>query len=104
MIFEAPGITLSTTGRAMAEGGMGESIPVLNPISHRQIDAIVSGTGTVRVGGLAGDRARQTRGAAMNRRISISSPHLAQEHPCCTAMVRRSPVTLFLSALLARAA
>ena len=52
MLFEAPGISLSFIGRAMGEGGMGESVPVLNPVSHRQIDAVVVGTGTVSVNGL----------------------------------------------------
>lgn len=54
MIFEAPGVKLSATGRAMAEGGMGQSITVLNPVSHRQIEAVVTGPGTVRAGAAPG--------------------------------------------------
>ena len=50
MIFTAPGITLTATGKAMSEGGMGEPITVLNPISYRQITAIVSGAGEVQAG------------------------------------------------------
>jgi flagella basal body P-ring formation protein FlgA len=50
MIFEAPGIHLTAVGRALAEGGEGESIPVLNPTSYRQVVAVVTAPGTVRVG------------------------------------------------------
>lgn len=50
MIFEVPGLSLTAQGRAMNEGGMGDSIAILNPVSHRQVDALVVGTGTVRVG------------------------------------------------------
>jgi flagella basal body P-ring formation protein FlgA len=48
MIFEAPGITLTATGRALSEGGMGEVVTVLNPVSYRQISATVAGAGTVK--------------------------------------------------------
>lgn len=55
MIFEAPGISLSATGRAMNEGGEGDSITVLNPVSYRQVQATIIAPGTVRVGsGLPG--------------------------------------------------
>ena len=50
MNFVAPGITLTATGKAMSEGGMGETVTVLNPISYRQITCIVTGAGTVRAG------------------------------------------------------
>lgn len=50
MIFTAPGITLTAMGKAMSEGGMGEPITVLNPISYRQITATVSGAGEVQAG------------------------------------------------------
>ena len=50
MVFEAPGMTLTSVGRALAEGGEGDSIAVLNPTSYRQIVAVVTGAGTVRVG------------------------------------------------------
>jgi len=50
MVFEAPGITLTAVGRALAEGGEGDSIAVLNPTSYRQVVALVTGPGTVRVG------------------------------------------------------
>ncbi len=58
MVFDAPGISLSATGRAMNEGGAGDSITVLNPISYRQVQATVIGPGTVRVGsGMPGQMA-----------------------------------------------
>jgi flagellar basal body P-ring formation protein FlgA len=50
MSFEVPGITLTAVGRALAEGGEGESIAVLNPTSYRQVVAVVTGPGTARVG------------------------------------------------------
>jgi flagella basal body P-ring formation protein FlgA len=55
MVFDAPGISLSATGRALAEGGEGDSITVLNTVSYRQVQATVIAPGTVRVGsGLPG--------------------------------------------------
>jgi flagella basal body P-ring formation protein FlgA len=50
MTFDAPGITLTAPGRAMSEGGIGESVIVLNPVSYRQISATVTGAGQVRAG------------------------------------------------------
>jgi flagellar basal body P-ring formation protein FlgA len=47
MMFEAPGITLTAVGRAVSEGGLGESVTVLNPVSYRQITATVTGPGQV---------------------------------------------------------
>ncbi len=48
MNFEAPGITLTVSGKAITEGGLGESVTVLNPISYRQVTGTVTGAGTVR--------------------------------------------------------
>lgn len=48
MMFDAPGITLTATGKAMSEGGMGETVTVQNPASYRQITALVTGPGTVK--------------------------------------------------------
>ena len=66
MIFDAPGITLTATGKAMSEGGMGETITVQNPASYRQISAVVTGPGMVKalpgMGGVIG-----TRVAKLNR-------------------------------------
>lgn len=51
MMFEAPGVVLTASGRAMSEGGMGDTVTVQNPTSFRQITATVSGAGTVRAAG-----------------------------------------------------
>ena len=53
MTFEAPGLVLTASGRAMSEGGVGDTVTVQNPASYRQISAIVTGPGQVRaqVGG-----------------------------------------------------
>ena len=51
--FIAPGITLTAVGKAMGEGGMGETVTVLNPISYRQISCTVTGAGTVRAGDIS---------------------------------------------------
>jgi flagella basal body P-ring formation protein FlgA len=48
MTFEAPGVTLTASGRAMGEGGVGDTITVQNPASFRQISGVVTGPGTVR--------------------------------------------------------
>jgi flagella basal body P-ring formation protein FlgA len=48
MTFDAPGISLTATGRALEEGGVGESVTVINPVSFRQVMATVTGPGTVR--------------------------------------------------------
>jgi flagellar basal body P-ring formation protein FlgA len=48
MIFDAPGVTLTATGRAMSEGGIGDTVTVQNPASYRQISAVVMGPGTVK--------------------------------------------------------
>jgi len=53
MIFEAPGMQLTALGRALAEGGEGDSIAVLNPTSYRQVSAVVVSAGTVRVSALS---------------------------------------------------
>jgi flagella basal body P-ring formation protein FlgA len=53
MTFSAPGITLTAVGRAMSEGGLGESVTVLNPVSYRQITATVTGPGTVAAGDIS---------------------------------------------------
>ncbi|HEY1632722.1 MAG TPA: flagellar basal body P-ring formation chaperone FlgA [Rhizomicrobium sp.] len=50
MTFSAPGITLTATGKAMSEGGLGETVTVQNPVSFRQITGVVTGSGTVRAG------------------------------------------------------
>ena len=53
MTFEAPGVSLTAMGRAMAEGGVGDTVVIQNPASFRMVSAIVTGTGTVRATGPA---------------------------------------------------
>jgi flagella basal body P-ring formation protein FlgA len=48
MTFEAPGVVLTASGRAMSEGGVGDTVTIQNPASFRQITAIVTGAGAVR--------------------------------------------------------
>jgi flagella basal body P-ring formation protein FlgA len=50
MTFEADGLLLTAVGRAMADGGEGEVISILNPTSFRQVQAMVVAPGKVRVG------------------------------------------------------
>ena len=50
MLFDAPGMQLMAVGRALEEGGDGDSITVLNPTSYRKVEAFVVKAGTVRVG------------------------------------------------------
>lgn len=49
IVFEAPGITLTTRGKALESGTEGEQISVLNPQSKRNVQAIVAGPGMVKV-------------------------------------------------------
>jgi flagella basal body P-ring formation protein FlgA len=65
MIFQAPGITLTAAGRAMSEGGLGETVTVQNPVSFRQVSAVVSGPGEVRA---------QNVGAALSSRLASVQP------------------------------
>jgi len=65
MSFEAPGIILTTMGRAMSEGGLGETVTVQNPASFRQVSAVVTGPGQVRA---------QAVGATMNSRLASTQP------------------------------
>ena len=53
MTFEAPGVELTAMGRAMSEGGIGDTVVVQNPASYRMVNAVVTGAGTVRATGPA---------------------------------------------------
>ncbi len=48
--FEVPGIVLTVHGKALASGGEGDLVPVLNPQSKRVVQATVEGPGLVVVG------------------------------------------------------
>lgn len=50
MTFTLPGIALTAVGKAVSEGGVGDTVTVLNPVSYRQISATVTGPGTVAAG------------------------------------------------------
>jgi flagella basal body P-ring formation protein FlgA len=68
MVFEAPGLRLTALGRALAEGGEGDTITVLNPTSYRKVEAVVIAAGTVRVIGLSAAGARPARDLAAAQR------------------------------------
>jgi flagella basal body P-ring formation protein FlgA len=67
MTFEAPGVVLTASGRAMSEGGMGDTVTIQNPASFRQITATVSGSGAVRAAGGAATSSTGAHLAAANR-------------------------------------
>ena len=54
MQFSAPGVELTAMGRAMSEGGVGDTVTIQNPASFRMISAIVVSPGTVRAAGVVG--------------------------------------------------
>jgi flagellar basal body P-ring formation protein FlgA len=51
MQFNVPGVELTAMGRAMTEGGVGDTVTVQNPVSYRMISGIVTAPGTVRATG-----------------------------------------------------
>jgi len=51
MQFLAPGVELTSMGRAMSEGGVGDTVTIQNPISYRMIAGTVVAPGTVRATG-----------------------------------------------------
>jgi flagella basal body P-ring formation protein FlgA len=63
MLFTAPGVELTAMGRAMSEGGLGDTVTVQNPASYRMITATVTAPGTVRA---LGPVARPARFTARN--------------------------------------
>ena len=52
MQFAAPGVELTAMGRAMSEGGIGDTVTVQNPASYRMVSAIVVAPGSVRATGI----------------------------------------------------
>ena len=54
MLFNAPGVELSAMGRALGEGGVGDTVSVQNPASFRIVGAVITGPGTVRASGVIG--------------------------------------------------
>lgn len=51
MQFAAPGVELTAMGRAMSEGGVGDTVTVQNPASYRMVAATVTAPGVVRANG-----------------------------------------------------
>jgi flagella basal body P-ring formation protein FlgA len=54
MLFSAPGVELAAMGRAMSEGGVGDTVTVQNSVSFRMVNATVTGPGAVRAADPAG--------------------------------------------------
>ena len=61
MQFNAPGVEVTATGRAMSEGGIGDTVMVQNPASFRMVNGVVSAPGTVIAGGPASPNQRTAR-------------------------------------------
>ena len=59
MQFHAPGVELSAMGRAMSEGGVGDTVTVQNPASFRMIAGVITGPGTVLATGPASPSPQQ---------------------------------------------
>ena len=59
MLFRAPGVELTAMGRAMGEGGVGDTVTVQNPASFRMIAGIVTAPGTVMATGPASPSSQQ---------------------------------------------
>ena len=51
MQFAAPGVELTAMGRAMSEGGVGDTVTIQNPVSYRMIAGTVIAPGAVRAKG-----------------------------------------------------
>ena len=49
LVFNLPGIELTAAGQALADGGRGDAIPVLNARSRRTVEGRVSAPGTISV-------------------------------------------------------
>jgi flagella basal body P-ring formation protein FlgA len=61
MQFIVPGVELTAMGRAMSEGGIGDSVTIQNPASYRMISGIVTAPGTVRATGPIGAPSKLAR-------------------------------------------
>jgi flagellar basal body P-ring formation protein FlgA len=59
MLFHAPGVELTAMGRAMGEGGIGDTVTVQNPASFRMISGIITAPGTVIATGPASPSSQQ---------------------------------------------
>jgi flagella basal body P-ring formation protein FlgA len=68
MQFAVPGVELTAMGRAMSEGGIGDTVTVQNPVSYRMISATVTAPGTVRATGAINAAANTLSANALARR------------------------------------
>jgi len=59
MLFHAPGVELTAMGRAMGEGGVGDTVTVQNPASFRMILGVITAPGTVMATGPASPSPQQ---------------------------------------------
>lgn len=48
LVYLAPGLSLTTRARALEDGAMGQSVRLLNTVSNRTVDAIVTGPNMAR--------------------------------------------------------
>ena len=92
MQFDAPGVELTAMGRAMSEGGVGDTVTVQNPASFRMITAVVIGAGTVRATGpisAPNNTHRPPIGSAMLQNFDISPCSLTSARcAACSAVDR----------------
>jgi flagellar basal body P-ring formation protein FlgA len=70
LVFEVPGILLTTRGKALEAGAEGDVISVLNPQSKRTVQGIVSGSGRVTVLSTALRTSNDTTAAAVPRAVA----------------------------------
>ena len=50
IVVRSGGLTISTQGRALASGGVGDMVRVVAASTNRTLDGIVDGNGAVRIG------------------------------------------------------
>jgi flagella basal body P-ring formation protein FlgA len=70
LVFEVPGILLTTRGKAIDSGAEGDVISVLNPQSKRTVQGIVSGSGRVTVLSTTLRTSQDTTAAAIPRAVA----------------------------------
>lgn len=66
LIYEVPGMVLSSRGKALEAGGEGDIINVLNPQSKRTIQGVVTGPGRVDISPPSSREAMTTTGAVQS--------------------------------------
>ena len=49
IVYRVPGVELTARGTSLANGGLGDTVAVVNTQSHKQIEAVVAGAGAVTV-------------------------------------------------------